>query len=331
MDEGEFMMKQIKLGKSNLNVSQIALGCMGLGGSWDASIPITKEDEIKGLKAIEAALEEGINFFDHADIYKRGKAETVFSKIWETSLVKRESIYLQSKCGIRLSNALREGSAPHYDFSYEHIIQSVDGILKRLNVDYLDSLLLHRPDALVEPEEVARAFSELQQQGKVRHFGVSNHNASQIDFLQSYLDQPLITNQMELSLVHANLIDEGMNVNSLMNSIDHRSHGTLEYCRRHEITLQAWSPLAGGALTKEDVLPEYKEMAKLISLYANEYGVSQEAIIVAWLLRHPAKIQPIVGTTTPSRLHAACEANQVKLTREQWYHLYNSLPGRKLL
>lgn len=325
------MMKQIQLGKSDLIVSQIALGCMGLGGNWDASVPYTKQDELEALKAVESALEEEINFFDHADIYKRGKAESVFSAIWEANLVERESIFLQSKCGIRLSNDLWDGSAPHYDFSYDHIIQSVDGILKRLNVDYLDSLLLHRPDALVEPEEVAKAFSKLKESGKVRYFGVSNHHAAQIDLLQSYVDQPLITNQMELSLLHSNLIDEGMNVNSLVNLIDHRGHGTLEYCRRHQMTLQAWSPLAGGSLTKEEVLPDYKEMTQLLSMYAHEYGVSQEAIMVAWLLRHPAKIQPIVGTKTPTRLKAICEANKVELTREQWYRLYNSLPGRKLL
>ena len=154
-------MKRIQLGKSDLMVSQIALGCMGLGGEWDAKIPLTKSDEVAAIKAVEAALEQGINFFDHADIYKGGKAEAVFSSIWDAKLVDRESIFIQSKCGIRLMNDLYEGSAPHYDFSYEHIMHSVDGILSRLKVDYLDSLLLHRPDTLMEPEEVAKAFSKL--------------------------------------------------------------------------------------------------------------------------------------------------------------------------
>lgn len=324
-------MKHIKLGKSDIVVSQIALGCMGLGGSWDANAMLTKEDEKVTLQIVDKALEQGINFFDHADIYKRGKAETVFSSIWDANLVKREDIYIQSKCGIRLAGDLWDGSAPHYDFSYDHIIKSVDESLERLKTDYLDGLLLHRPDTLMEPEEVAKAFSELKSSGKVRYFGVSNHNGAQIDLLQSYLDEPLMTNQMEMSLVQANLIDEGLNVNSLLNPLDYRSQGTLEYCRRHQITLQAWSPLAGGALTSDVVLPEYEEMAKLIRHYANEFGVSPEAIVIAWLLRHPAKIQPIVGTTTPARLQAICEAKQVQLTREQWYRLYNSGIGRKLL
>ena len=324
-------MKRIQLGKSYLMVSQIALGCMGLGGEWDAKIPLTKSDEVAAIKAVEAALEQGINFFDHADIYKGGKAEAVFSSIWDAKLVDRESIFIQSKCGIRLMNDLYEGSAPHYDFSYEHIMHSVDGILSRLKVDYLDSLLLHRPDTLMEPEEVAKAFSKLKESGKVRYFGVSNHNGAQIDFLQSYLDEPLVANQMELSLLQSNLIDEGLNVNSLVNPLDYRSQGTLEYCRHHQITLQAWSPLAGGSLTKEEVSSEHEEMIKLIQLYANEYGVSREAIMVAWLLRHPAQIQPIVGTKTPTRLQAICEAMKVTLTREQWYRLYNSGLGKKLL
>ena len=324
-------MKHIKLGKSDLVVSQIALGCMGLGGSWDANSLLTKEDEKLTLNIVEAALEQGINFFDHADIYKRGKAETVFSSIWKANLVNREDIYIQSKCGIRLAGDLYDGSAPHYDFSYDHIMNSVDASLSRLKTDYLDGLLLHRPDTLMEPEEVAKAFTELKSSGKVRYFGVSNHNAAQIDLLQSYLDEPLMTNQMEMSLVQANLIDEGLNVNSLVNPLDYRSQGTLEHCRRHQITLQAWSPLAGGALTSEVVLPEYEEMTKLIRQYANEFGVSPEAIVIAWLLRHPAQIQPIVGTTTPTRLHAICEAKNVQLTREQWYRLYNSGIGRKLL
>lgn len=324
-------MKRINLGKSDLVVSQIALGCMGLGGCWDAASPLTKDDKVVAVKAVEAALEQGINFFDHADIYKRGKAEIAFSSIWDAKLVDRESIYIQSKCGIHLSDDLWNGSAPHYDFSYEHIMKSVDGILKRLKVDYLDSLLLHRPDALMEPEEVAKAFSELKASGKVRYFGVSNHNSAQIELLQSYLDEPLVTNQMEMSLLQSNLIDEGMNVNCLVNPLDYRSQGTLEYCRRHQITLQAWSPLAGGALTRDEILPEHEEMVKWIRFYANEYGVSCEAIVVAWLLRHPAQIQPIVGTKTPARLQSICEAMKVNLTREQWYRLYNSGLGRKLL
>ena len=324
------VMKQIRIGNSNIHASEIALGCMGMGGEWTHN-PLTNEVKKQALVTIEAALEQGINFFDHADIYTYGKSEEAFSGIWETDLVKREEIYIQSKCGIRLKGSLGEGSAPHYDFSYQYIIDSVDGILKRLKVDYLDSLLLHRPDALVEPEEVAQAFSELQALGKVRHFGVSNHNPHQIELLKRYIEQDLIVNQMELSLVHANLIDEGMNVNSLTNPIDHRSQGTLEYARLNHMTIQAWSPLATGMLTKEKVEAPYQAAHEVIKEYANEFGVSQEAILMAWLLRHPAKIQPIVGTKNPQRIKAVCEGSQVKLTREQLYRLYNVIPGRSLL
>lgn len=325
-------MEKIKLGKSELEVSRLAFGCMGLGGaSWNKEDLLTKEDELVAIRAVETALEQGINFFDHADIYKGGKSEQAFSSIWEANLVDRESIYLQSKCGIRFADDVFLGSAPHYDLSYDYIMKSVDDILKRLKTDYLDTLLLHRPDALIEPEEVARAFRELKESQKVRYFGVSNHNAAQIELLQSYLDEPLVTNQLELSLVQSNLIDEGLNVNSLVNPGDYRNHGTLEYCRLHQLTVQAWSPLAGGLLAKREGKEPYAQLIQTIEQYAREYGVSAEAIMIAWVLRHPAQIQPVVGTKTPDRLKAVCEATQITLTKEQWYRLYNSGLGKVLL
>lgn len=323
-------MKQIKLGTTNRKVSQIALGCMGMGEIWNRNL-ITEEVKRNAILTVEAALENEINFFDHADIYTYGKSEEAFSAIWETSLVKREDIFIQSKCGIRLKGDLNPESIKHYDFSYEHIMSSVEGSLKRLKVDYLDSLLLHRPDALVEPEEVAKAFSELHQSGKVQHFGVSNHNPYQIELLKKYVDQPIIINQMELSLAQSNLIDEGMNVNSLANPIDLRSHGTLEYARLNDMTIQAWSPLAAGKLTKDQIETPYEAINHVIIQLAKDYNVSQEAIVIAWLLRHPAGIQPIVGSKNPLRIKAACEATRVSLTREQWYKLYNAMPGRSLL
>lgn len=323
-------MKKMRIGNSDIEASSLALGCMGMGGEWNHS-PLTEQTKKDALITIEAALEQGINFFDHADIYTYGKSEEAFSGLWDTNLVKREDIYIQSKCGIRLKGTLSEHSAPHYDFSYQYIMDSVDGILKRLKVDYLDSLLLHRPDALVEPEEVAKAFSELETLGKVRSFGVSNHNPNQIELLKRYIEQDLIVNQMELSLVQANLIDEGMNVNSLANPIDHRSQGTLEYARMNNMTIQAWSPLATGLLTKESVEAPYQLAQNVIKEYASEYGVNQEAILIAWLLRHPANIQPVVGTKNPNRIKAACEGTKITLTREQWYRLYNAIPGRSLL
>ncbi|MGL4335412.1 MAG: aldo/keto reductase [Turicibacter sp.] len=323
-------MNKIKIGNSDIWASQIALGCMTMGGTWDDTNP--SDQVIKtALQTVETALEEGINFFDHADIYTRGKSETVFSEIFAANLTSREDIIIQSKCGIRFANDLFDGSAAHYDFSYEHIITSAEKSLKRLKTDYLDIFLLHRPDALIEPEEVAKAFEELKRSGKVRAFGVSNHNATQIKYLQSYLDMPLVANQMEMSLVNSNLIDEGMNVNSLANPMALRSNGTLEYCRMEGITLQAWSPLAGGKLTSSDVSPEYRDLANRIQTLASAYEVSGEAIVIAWLLRHPAKIQPVIGTRSPERIKAATHASRVHLTREQWYSLYNALPSRRLL
>ena len=323
-------MKQITLGQTTEKVSQIALGCMGMGGSWDKS-PLTDDIKKNAILTVATALENGINFFDHADIYTYGKSEEAFASIWESNLVQREDIFIQSKCGIRLKGDLSEHSAPHYDFSYEHIMNSVDGILNRLKVEYLDSLLLHRPDALVEPEEVAKAFNELHQSGKVKYFGVSNHNPYQIELLKKYIDQPLMINQMELSLAQSNLIDEGMNVNSLTNPIEHRSHGTLEYARLNGMTIQAWSPIAAGKLTGDGVEASHRPLTQLLANLSSEYAVSQEAIMIAWLLRHPAKIQPVVGTKNPARIDSICKANQITLTREQWYQLYNAMPGRGLL
>ncbi len=199
-----------------------------------------------------------------------------------------------------------------------------------MKTDYLDILLLHRPDPLVEPEEVAEAFETLNSTGKVRCFGVSNHNAMQIELLRKYLKQPLIANQIHISLDHTSIIDEGIYVNN-DNAPDYvRSEGTIEYCRIHNITIQAWAPLAGGSLTGDNVDEKYKDMAALIARYAEEKGVSREAIVTAWLLRHPAGIQPIIGTRTPERIKAACQADSIELSRVEWYKLYTAVSHRRL-
>lgn len=319
-------MDKIKIGKSNIESSRIALGCMTIGGSWDRN-PITKEDELKAMATVNAALEEGINFFDHADIYCLGKSEEVFSKIWDGNPNLRENIILQSKCAIDIFG----DGVPNYNHSKEYILNAVDGILQRLKTDYLDILLLHRPDTLVEPEEVARAFDILHTNGKVRHFGVSNHNAMQIQLLQKFVNQPIITNQMEISLQNSSLIDEGMNVNCNVNPGYMRNDGTLEFCRLNDITLQAWSPLAGGRIIGDSVDAKYSKLNATVGQYADKYQVSKEAILAAWLLRHPAKIQPIIGTRSPERIKAISKAVNVNLTRQEWYNLYNSIEDRKLL
>jgi predicted oxidoreductase len=240
---------------------------------------------------------------------------------------------LQTKCGIRFAGDPYEGAPHRFDFSYAHIMRSVEGSLQRLQTDHLDILLLHRPDPLVEPEEVAQAFDELHRSGKVRYFGVSNHTAAQIDLLQAFLSQSLVANQVELNVVHTHLFDEGIGFNQDQPSRPLRGEGTLEYCRLHEIAVQAWAPLAGGALTGKTVERPTAAMAAagdLVRRMAEEKHVSREAILIAWLLRHPAGIQPIIGTTNPDRVRAACQAVGLELTREEWYELFTAGRGAKL-
>ena len=238
-------MKTQKLFSTDLEVSNIIYGCMNLGEIWGDE-PLTKEIIDKGLRAINTALDEGINFFDTADIYARGKSDMVFSEIFKQKPGLRDKIVLQTKCGIRFPGEPNPNSPHRFDFSYEHITNSVNASLKRLNTDYVDILLLHRPDPLIEPEEVAKAFDELKSAGKVRHFGVSNHTAFQIQFLQKYLNMPLIVNQIEMNIAYTDLIDEGIVGSKKENLQKITGGGTIEYCRMNNITLQAWSPLAQG-------------------------------------------------------------------------------------
>ena len=242
----------------------------------------------------------------------------------------RERMVLQSKCGIRFADD-PPGTPGRYDFSHAHIVASVDGSLSRLDVDHLDVLLLHRPDALVEPEEVARAFDELHAAGKVRHFGVSNHTAGQIELLRRHVRQPLIANQVEVSLLHHHLIDDGVVANTTGHAYASAS-GTLDYCRLHDIRVQAWSPLAGGRLatTSEFADPVVRATSVLLRHLAEDKGVAPEAIQLAWLLRHPAGLQPIVGTTDPVRLAACCAADDITLSREEWYALFTAARGGRV-
>jgi len=324
-------MKTQILGSSPFQVSRIGYGCMPLGGSWDTNPP-TAQTRKEAVTIIRTALDQGINFFDHADIYCRGKSETVFSAIWREVPSLREKIILQSKCGIRFSGDPDESSPHRFDLSYEHIINSVEGSLKRLKTDYLDILLLHRPDPLVEPEEVSRAFDELQQSGKVRYFGVSNHTAAQIALLQKYLHQPLCVNQVAFNVIHTHMLDEGIVYNQSNPKLA-RNEGTFEFCRLHNITLQAWGSLAWGLLTgreSEQPSESINTTATIITEMARQKGVSPEAVLVAWILRHPAKIQAIIGTTKPERIRLACQADEVDLNREEWYTLFVSGRGESL-
>jgi predicted oxidoreductase len=326
-------MKTMQLGSTPLEVSRIAYGCMRLGGSWDRADPISDLAQREAIAAIRTALDEGINFFDHADIYRWGKSEEVFAAIWTEVPHLREKIIVQSKCGIVMAGARPESTVGQFDFSYEHIIRSVEGSLKRLQTDYLDVLLLHRPDPLVEPEEVARAFDDLHTSGKVRTFGVSNHTAAQLRYLKHSLDQPIVANQLEVSLLHTHLIDEGIVFNQDQPERIMRGEGTLEYCRQHNITIQVWAPFKKGAvITGESDPPsaEAQSVAQLIGELAQTKGVSKEAIALAWLLKHPAKMQVIIGTTKPERIKASCEADGVELTRDEWYRLFIAGRGDRM-
>jgi predicted oxidoreductase len=308
---------QMKLGSSSLDVSSVALGCMRLSN-----------DTEEAIATVQVALDHGINFFDHADIYGRGEREEVFSALWKRSPGIREKIFVQSKCGIKPGDG--SGMPTRYDFSYEHILRAVEGSLQRLKTDYLDVLLLHRPDPLVEPEEVAQAFNELHQSGKVRWFGVSNQTSAQMQLLQAYVEQPLVANQVELSVVHNQLFNDGVQFNRDEAGVTSRSEGTVEFCRLHNITLQAWGPLAAGRVTgrlPDNPDPRFAATAKVVAEMADEKGVSKEAILVAWLLRHPARIQVIIGSTNAARIKATAHADEVKLTRDEWYQLFTAGRG----
>ena len=324
-------MKKQTLGVSDLQVSRMAYGCMRLGGGWDRS-PITPEIQKDSIKAVRAALDEGINFFDHADIYCRSKSEEVFSAMWSEVPSLRGKIILQSKAGILFGGEPDGRDVTRYDFSAEHILSAVEGSLKRLKTDYLDVLLLHRPDALVEPEEVARAFDELHQSGKVRWFGVSNETSPQMELLSHFLHQPIVANQVEFNVMHTHLLDEGINFNQYVNRIA-RNVGTIEYCRLNHITLQSWGSLVNGRVTGrkvENPTPAQIDTAALVTEMARAKGVDPEAILVAWILRHPAKIQAVIGTTRPERIKAACQGDGVELSREEWYRLYTAGRGEAL-
>ncbi len=306
-------MKKITLGASGLEVPVIGAGCMRID-ALDA-----KDAE----RYVAVCLELGMNFFDHADIYGGGVCETVFAEAVGMNPRVRETLILQSKCGIRPGVA--------FDFSKEHILSSVDGILKRLKTEYLDVLLLHRPDALMEPEEVADAFNALHNAGKVRNFGVSNQNSFQIRLLQRYVKQPLVVNQLQLSLINATMLSVGLHVNMLDDAALDRDGGVMDFCRLNDIMIQAWSPFQYGFF--EGVFLGSKKFPVLnakIDALAVKYDVSNVAIALAWILRHPARIMPITGSTNVSRLKDCAAAANVSLSRDEWYALYmaagNTLP-----
>jgi predicted oxidoreductase len=309
--------------------SPLVFGCMMLGGGWNKN-PVCDADIKHTHDVIDAALDAGICVFDHADIYTFGKAEQVFGTVLKQRPELRGQISLQSKCGIRFAD---DTAVQRYDFSAQWITQSVNNILARLQIEQLDVLLLHRPDPLMQPEEVAAAFSQLQQAGKVKHFGVSNMQQHQMTFLQHALHSPLIVNQLELSLSHLAWLDEGTTAGCPGEPAVNFCSGTLEYCRRNKVQLQAWGSLSQGLFSGKDVsaAPEpVRATAELVARLAAEYQVSREAIVLGWLLRHPAAIQPVIGTSNIKRIAACAQATTIQLSREHWYALYLAARGRAL-
>ena len=300
-------MKTFNVVNGPKNIPAIILGCMRM-----PNLSVKEAESV-----ISTSLGLGINFFDHATCYGNGEAETRFGDAFSNIGIKREDIFIQSKCGLCFDRN-------EFDWTRENILTSVDAILKRLKTDYLDSLLLHRPDLIFEPEQVAEAFNILFTSGKVRHFGVSNVPALQMELLRKYVKQPLVFNQLQFSLEQSQLIDQALYVNNLTTerSID-RDNGTLDYCRLNDITIQAWSPLQKGFFKGcfvDD--PELPELNKALGEVAEKYGVSKTAVAIAWILRHPAKMQAIAGTMNPEHLRDMAAASKAELTHNEWYKLY---------
>ncbi len=300
-------MKTLNVVNGPQNVSTIIQGCMRM--------PALSVDEAE--RVIQTAMELGANFFDHATCYEFGEAEARFGDAFAQSGIDRGDFILQSKCGLCFERQ-------EFDWTKENILASVDDSLRRLRTDYMDVLLLHRPDLIFEPEQVAEAFDVLEASGKVRHFGVSNVPPLQIELLKKFVKQPLVFNQLQLSLEQSQLIDQALYVNNLQTerSIS-RDYGLLDYCRLHDITIQAWSPLQHGFFHGcfiDD--PSFPELNAALQELAEKYGASKTAIAIAWILRHPARMQAIVGTMNPDHLREICEARRIELTHHEWYQLY---------
>jgi predicted oxidoreductase len=295
------------LGHSDLIPTRIAYGCWRLAGS-EGGPRVAPED---GRRAVQAAIEAGINFFDHADIYGRGECETIFGDTLHDMPGTRQHLILATKCGIRPP---WDGRQHCYDSSHSHIVSSVEDSLRRLRVDYIDLLMIHRPDYLGDPAEIVRAFAQLHDQGKVRWFGVSNYKPSQIHALQSAMGAPLVVNQIELSLGALSPLDDG----------------TLDHCLAEHITPLAWSPLAKGRLTGGPQSEKDAALFQIMDALAARHGVTRAALAIAWILKHPAHIVPIIGTTNPTRLREAVAADSIHLTREEWYELFIAARGAKI-
>ena len=297
-------MKQLQFGTSDETVSSVILGFMRLNGAENPQ------------QVIETAYDHGITFFDHADIYGGGDCETIFGKALKESTIRREDIFIQTKCGIRQG---------FFDFSKAHILEAVEGSLQRLGVDSVDALLLHRPDTLVEPEEVAEAFHLLEKQGKVRYFGVSNQTPGQIELLKTAVKQPLLANQLQFGIKHTGMVDQGLQTNmEISGSIDY-DHGILDYSRLKQMTIQAWSPYQYGYFEGVFIGNEkFPELNQKLSELAEKYQTTPTGLASSWILRHPANMQVIAGSMNLGRIEEIAKAADIVISREDWYDIYRA-------
>ena len=308
-------MKYIPFGQDDKELSEIVLGMMRI-----------KDKSVKEVEElVETALSVGINAFDLADIYGRGRCEELLGLVLKNRPDLREKMWIQSKCGIRIEEFT------YFDFSKDYIIKSVDGILQRLKIDHLDSLLLHRPDALMESDQVAEAFDFLYKQGKVRNFGVSNQNPMMMELLKKDVKQPLAVNQLQLSAAFTPGFESGFHVNMEDSQAAMRDGSIFEYCQLHDVVIQAWSVLQFGYFKGNFVGNEkFQALNQVLDRLAFKYGVTPSTIAISWILRYPAKMQAVVGTTNPKHLIEASQATNFNLTRKEWYEIYlaagNDLP-----
>lgn len=314
-------MKTIPIGKSGLFTTRLAYGCWRLAGVKNPAL-VTASHEEAGIKAILAAFEAGYTLYDHADIYCNGAAETIFGKALKQDPAMRSKILIATKCGIRWPGEPSPSSPHRYDLSASHILNSCDQSLKRLGVETIDLYQLHRCDYLMDPEDVASAFCQLKSAGKVRYFGVSNFRPSQVTALQSACPMPLIVNQVEISLGKLNAFNDG----------------TLDQCLAEHITPLAWSPMTGGLLgtgapapVDDPFVGRIKDLQHTLDTIARERSTTRAIIALAWLMKHPAKIVPIVGSTKPERIHEAALADNLELSRDEWYRLLFAARGEKLV
>ncbi|MCL1045337.1 aldo/keto reductase [Shewanella electrodiphila] len=322
-------VKPLALAQHLPGVSRVVYGCMGLGGGWN-NHAISAADRNQAHEVIDTALAQGINYFDHADIYTFGKAEQVFGQVLSARAEIREKMFIQTKCGIRLEDDL---GPKRYDLSAQWINHSVDKSLQQLQTDYLDVLVLHRPDPLMEAEEIADTFHRLRDAGKVRFLGVSNMQHHQVSAIQQALDTPLVVNQIELSLHKQDWLDETVYAGNQAGAGVNFTPGTLAYCQQNRLQVQSWGSLCQGLYTGVDASSQpiaVQQTSKLVARLAADYGVSKEAILLAWLMQHPAQIQPVIGTTNLQRISACQQAISLKLSREHWYALYVSAKGEEL-